>query len=357
MPASIVSVGTAVPDFRIPQDDIKDAVRRMFGTRLPQLDKLLTIFEHSGIETRHFCTPLEWFHEVHSIEEKHALFVKHAVDLAERAIIRCMAKVNIPPSEIDHIIFVTTTGTATPSIDAHLVNRLGFKSNIKRSPLWGLGCAGGAAGLSRASEYAKAFPEELVLLVSVELCSLTFLLDDASKSNIVATSLFADGAAAALVTGRADIHNPDDVLHPQILTTQSTIWPDSLDVMGWDVTKEGMKVVFSKDIPTLVHRSMRGIVDSLIEPCGLTAEEIGLYVLHPGGMKVLKAYGEALAVKPGALSASERVLRAYGNMSSCTMLFVLEETLKHPAAPTESRYGIAGALGPGFSSELLLLHF
>jgi alkylresorcinol/alkylpyrone synthase len=358
MTASIVSVATALPEFRIQQSEIKEAVQQMFSSSVPHLERLLTIFDHSDIDTRHFCTPLEWFLVPHTVEEKHQLYLSHATALAERAVRDCLAKAGAVPSDIDHIIFVTTTGTATPSIDARLCNRIGFRSNIKRTPIWGLGCAGGAAGLSRASEYVRAFPKQTCLLVAVELCSLTFIRDDASKSNIVATSLFADGAAAALVAGVANtftVHNDTVRPLPTIVTTLSTIWPDTLDVMGWDVTNDGLKVVFSKDIPALVTQAMKENVESMLVPLGIALSELRHYVLHPGGMKVLRAYEEALRIQDGGLTAAERVLRSNGNMSSCTVLFVLDEVMKR--VPQHGEYGVAGALGPGFSSELLLLQF
>ncbi|MCI3922308.1 type III polyketide synthase [Paenibacillus sp. TRM 82003] len=355
--AVIASVGTAVPAHYVHQNDVREAVRHMFGSRVPHLERLLSIFEHSGIESRHFCVPLEWLSLPHTVEEKHLLFVSHATELAERAVRACLTEAGVGPENVDHIVFVTTTGTATPSIDAHLYGRLGFRSDIKRTPIWGLGCAGGAAGLSRASEYVKAFPGQCCLLVSVELCSLTFLRDDFSKSNIVATSLFADGAAAALVAGAEHPAAAHAASRPSIVGSRSKIWTDSLDVMGWNVTNDGLQVVFSKDIPTLVTRSMRELVAELLAPHGYAPEDVRRYVLHPGGAKVLRAYEEALRIEDGGLSASERVLRRYGNMSSCTVLFVLDETLRREKTPAKGEIGVAGALGPGFSSELLLLRY
>lgn len=356
--ATILAVGTAVPDFQVMQQDVREAVRHMFGSRVPHLERLLSIFEHSGIDRRHFCMPLEWFLVPHGAEERHRLFAAHAAELGERAVRACLSRAGLPPTAVDHVIFVTTTGIATPSIDAHLCGRLGFRSDVKRTPLWGLGCAGGAAGLSRASEYVRAFPTQCCLLVAVELCSLTFLRDDDSKSNIVAASLFADGAAAALVVGEAfPAAAASTVPAPSIAATRSHIWPDSLDVMGWNIASEGLKVVFSKDIPSLVSRTMRGLVTDLLRPNGFDLPDAKRYFLHPGGRKVLRAYEEALGIDGDGLAASERVLRHYGNMSSCTVIFVLDDSLRSADAPAPGEIGVAGALGPGFSSELLLLRF
>jgi len=355
MNAWIASVGTSVPAHRVTQVEVREAVRAMFEPRMPQIERLLGVYDNGGITSRHFCMPLDWYASSHSVEEKHRLFVANAVALAEAAARQCLERARVSPADVGHIVLVTTTGTATPSIDAHLCNRLGFPASIKRSPLWGLGCAGGAAGLSRACEYVEAFPDELCLLVAVELCSLTFLRDDASKSNLVATSLFADGAAAALVAGSGRRGLDSGV--PRVVATQSTIWPDTLDVMGWDVTNDGLKVVFSRDIPTLVRERMPAAVDALLAPRGLRAADLARFALHPGGKKVLQAYEEALLLPAGSLAASERVLRDYGNMSSCTVLFVLEEILSDGDRAERGAWGIAGALGPGFSSELLLLQW
>lgn len=353
---AIAAIGTAVPEHRIPQLDIKEAVLNMFGDTVPQLERLLTIFDHSEIDARHFCLPLEWYTQPHTPAEKHEMFVHYAVELADRAIRSCLESAGVSPADIDMIIFVTSTGTATPSIDAHLLQRLDFRNNIKRTPLWGLGCAGGAAGLARASEYVRAFPDQLCLVVSVELCSLTFIRGDVSKSNIVATSLFADGAACALVCGAKHRLAEARGSNPRILTAQSTTWPDSLDVMGWEITNDGLKVIFSKHIPSIVNQSMPALVDSLAAAGGVQRDDLKHFALHPGGMKVLRSYESALALNSSQLRSSASVLRKYGNMSSCTIFFVLQELLAIDQ-PRAGDYGAVGALGPGFSAELLLLQF
>jgi len=312
------------------------------------LNRLLTIFDNSGIEQRFSCVPADWFLTKRTVEEKHRLYVKHAVELAEQAIVRCLKQAGAEAERIDQLVYVTTTGTVTPSVDAYLYNRLPFRRNLKRTPIWGLGCAGGAAGLSRAFEYVTAFPGQTCLVVSVELCGLTFIADDRSKSNLVAASLFADGAAAALICGRES----EFARGPKIIATQSTTWPDSLDVMGWEVTNDGLKVVFSRDIPSLIQKVMFTNVNEFLHEQGLSLDDIGAYVLHPGGMKVLKAYREALRLGQDSLAHSEHVLRQYGNMSSATVFFVLKDAM---ADERKTGYGLAGALGPGFSSELLLL--
>jgi alkylresorcinol/alkylpyrone synthase len=262
-----------------------------------------------------------------------------------------LKEAEISAQQVDHLIFVSTTGLATPSLDAYLINRLQMSPHIKRTPIWGLGCAGGVAGLSRAFEYVKAFPEQTVLLVALELCGLTFRQSDHSKSNFVATSLFSDGAAAALISGRKDIKRNG----PSILATESMIWPHSTDVMGWDIEDDGLKVIFSKDIPTIVRQKVRPVVDRFLQKSNLHLEQVDSFISHPGGRKVLEAYEKALEVPAEKFHHAYEVLRDYGNMSSATVLFVLERVLKKHHR--KDSYGLMTALGPGFSSELALLHW
>ncbi|MGE5702853.1 MAG: type III polyketide synthase, partial [Clostridia bacterium] len=224
---------------------------------------------------------------------------------------------------------------------------------VTRIPLWGLGCAGGATGLSRACEYALAYPDAAVVLLCVELCGLTFIKKDLSKSNLVATSLFADGAAAVLIVGDQFARKRGLHESPRFLARKTWTWYDSLDVMGWDVTESGLKVIFSQDIPTLVKQRMRSNVDALLGEQGLDLKKIEHFILHPGGPKVITAYEQALELTEHATQNSKDVLTHYGNMSSPTVLFVLEKSLRQRW--TEQSYGLVGALGPGFSSELILL--
>ena len=354
--AVVSALGTAVPEHRAAQRDVKAAVRRLFASGGAGIERLLAVFDNSGIAERRFCMPLSWYNDAHPPEEKHRLFVEHAAALAEEAARRCLAQRGLAPEAVDHLMLVTSTGIAAPSIDAHLFNRLGCRPDVARSPLWGLGCAGGAAGLARAAEYATAFPERRCLLVAVELCSLTFLRGDASNSNIVATSLFADGAAAALVEGaEAAGVLPNAGARPAVVAARSRTWRDSLDVMGWNMRNDGMQVVFSKHIPSLVLREMPGVVAEFLASCAASAGDVAHYALHPGGRKVLEAYESALGLHPAQLSAAREVLAQFGNMSSCTVLFVLERLLRSPHPPLRGERILAGALGPGFSAELLLL--
>ncbi|WP_037464489.1 type III polyketide synthase [Shimazuella kribbensis] len=347
--SKIVAVGTAVPPYSLSQTDAKAFAGELFSGIFPQIERLMTIFENTAIQRRYISCPQEWFRSEHTFPERNELYIKMACQLAEDAIRQSLDQANTHPKDIDHIIFVSSTGIATPSIDAYLINQLGLSANIKRTPIWGLGCAGGVAGLARAYEYTKGFPDSRVLFVAVELCSLTFRPQDSSKSNFVATSLFADGAAAVLVVGD-EIETTKHV--PKVTGSCSAIWSDSLDVMGWGVVEDGLKVIFSRDIPTIVQQQVKPVVDRFLAGFQMTVNDLAFMVSHPGGLKVLEAYESALQISKEKFSFSYEVLKQFGNMSSVTVLFVLQQVLQ--LSPTKG-YGLMTALGPGFSSELLLL--
>jgi alkylresorcinol/alkylpyrone synthase len=340
----ILSAATAVPPHRIEQGDTKEFARHLFAGRVRDLDRLLPVFDNGQIEARHSCQPLEWYGQKSSFPERNALYVEHALELSEKAARRCLDRAGVEPEEVGALFFVSTTGICTPSLDAKLLFRLGLSPNLKRIPVWGLGCAGGAAGVARAADYARTYPRELALLIAVELCSLTFRVGDISKSTLVAASLFADGAAA-VVLGRGE--------GPEILGSHSTTWPGTEDVMGWDLTESGLKVRFAKSVPQIVRTRTRTTVEEACKKHGIVLEDLRHLVVHPGGAKVLEAYEEALGLGPGSLGFPREILREYGNMSSASVLFVLERFLE--SYPAESgEYGAISALGPGFSAEHVL---
>lgn len=348
----IEAAATAVPEHEITQDGSMAAARAFFQQAFPDIDRLLAVFANSQIRKRHFCMPLDWFQEEHGFAEKNRLYVEHAVSLGAEAARRCLDKAGTAAAEIDCLIFVSSTGIATPSVDARLINRLGLRPDITRVPLWGLGCVGGAMGLSRACEYARAYPASRVLVVAVELCGLTFIRQDLSKSNLIATCLFADGAAAVLVEGD-EVKRPSTPPRLRFMGARTTTWPDTLDIMGWELTEPGLKVIFSRDIPSLVRQSMRDNVDGFLGPIGVSVPDVQRFIFHPGGAKVLAAYRQALGIPAEATRLAEDVLRDFGNMSSPTVLFVLEKCMEEGWKPGEK--GLLAALGPGFSSELILL--
>lgn len=344
----ILSTGIAKPPYEIHQSDAKPFIRDLFADIFSDIDRLLLLFENTQIETRHFCVPLEWFRENHTFQEKNALYIDHATTLSVQALQASLHSAGLELSDLSHLFFVSTTGLSTPSMDARILNALKAHPHLKRTPIWGLGCAGGAAGLSRAFDYVSAYPDQIAAIVAVELCGLTFQRNDLTKSNLVATSLFADGAGCVVVAGdQAKVKSGLRIKH-----TRSTLWPDSADVMGWDFSSSGFHVIFSRDIPSFVQTEVAPDIRSYLSEHGLAAPDH--YIFHPGGKKVLEAYQASLEIPSGKLELSEKVLRENGNMSSCTVLYVLDEFLQGNRIGS-GEIGLISALGPGFSSELLLL--
>jgi len=350
----IASVATALPEHAIRQSDAKAFAEALFGPAMPADDRrLMAVFDSTGVATRHSVMPLDWFREAHEFGESNALYVEHALNLAERAASRALERAGLAASDVDHLVLISSTGIATPSLDARLSNRMGFRGDFRRTPIWGLGCAGGAAGMSRARDFALGDPHARVLLVALELCSLTFQHGDMTRQNLVAASLFADGAAAAVVLG-AEARAPREPAALEMLGAQSTLWPDTQDVMGWNVDGDGLHVVFSRDIPTIVRDWVRPNVEKFLERHTLSLADLRHVVAHPGGPKVIAAYGEALGLAPAAFRHATEVLRDCGNMSSPTCLFVLERFVEGGDIAA-GEYAMLAALGPGFSSELVLL--
>ncbi|MCM3762064.1 type III polyketide synthase [Alkalihalobacillus oceani] len=361
MPA-IASVSSYTPSYQLDQETTTEFARELFAESYQDIERLLTVFSNGQIEKRQFAVPIDWFRKDHSLQERNDLYIQLATEYSVEAIKGCLAhprflQSEIAVNEIDAIILVSSSGMATPSLDARIMNKLPFSAHTKRIPLWGLGCAGGAMGMSRAFEFCRAYPEANVLVVCVELCSLTFQRNDRTKSNLVGTSLFADGTACALVIGDDSALRPqirqDSV--PNIIATESTLMPDSEDVMGWDVKDSGLHVVFSRSIPSIVTKWLRPVVEGFLQKEDVTVHQLSAFIAHPGGRKVLEAYSEALGLAPELLEASAQVLKLHGNMSSPTVLYVLENVLASPKKAGE--YGLMAALGPGFSSELLLLQW
>lgn len=355
----IASISTYNPPNTLEQSNIENLTKELFQDKIPQLNRLLKVFENGDIQTRHFCVPLEWHQSEHSFEERNNLYIELATKYSIEVIQRCLnsldfLETSLHPSEIDAIVFVSSTGISTPSIDARIMNHLPFSDRTRRIPLWGLGCAGGASGISRAFDYCKAHPTSKVLVVCVELCSLTFQPNDFSKSNLIGASLFADGAACALVCGDdAQLTTTKPV--PHIIDTASKWMPDSEDVMGWDIRNNGLHVVFSKSIPSIIATWLGPFVDDFLGEQQVTKAQITNFVAHPGGKKVLKAYEETLGLTEEHTHISREVLRSHGNMSSPTVLFVLEQFMKKQN--NEEDLGLLVALGPGFCGEAILLNW
>jgi alkylresorcinol/alkylpyrone synthase len=339
----LLSIATAVPPYPLDQDDVIERVRRLFGGAAA-LDRLLPVFTNTGIRTRYSCVPIEWYDRRHGWAERNHIYLSAALDLLEATAIRLLDRAGIARHEIDAIVVVSTTGIATPSLDALLIERMGLRANVRRLPIFGLGCAGGVVGLARAASQAVAMPGETVLFLVVELCALSFRRDDFSKSNIVATALFGDGAAGALLSTEAD--------GPAVVAAGEHTWPGSLEVMGWEVADDGLSAVFSRDIPQLVATCFRQVADEFLGRHDLSIGDIDRFVCHPGGAKVVAALESAFGLDQGALVGARGVLRDYGNMSAATVMFVLDRVLADPRPWSKA---LLTALGPGFTAGFLVL--
>jgi len=349
MPAvpRLFAVATAVPPYPLDQNDVIERVKLLFG-RSPDLDRLLPVFVNTGIQRRYSCVPLEWYDRAHGWPERNSIYLASALDLLEAATNQVLCSAGRNKDDIDSIVVVSTTGIATPSLDALLIERMGLRRTVQRLPIFGLGCAGGVLGLARAASQAAVAPGKTVLFLVVELCALSFRRDDLAKSNIVATALFGDGAAAALLSTEAE--------GPALVAAGEHIWPGSLDVMGWEVADDGLKAIFSRDIPKLVTTRLQDAASQFLARHGLAIDEIDRFICHPGGAKVITALEHAFGLTQGALVEARAVLRDYGNMSATTVMFVLERMLaKARAAGARWERALMNALGPGFTAGFLVI--
>jgi alkylresorcinol/alkylpyrone synthase len=317
----------------------------LFRDRGAEIARLMPVYDNAGIRTRYSCVPIDWYRRAVGWKERNARFVEHAVELLRRAASDCLARAQVPAERIDSIVVVSTSGIATPSLDARLMEVLPFRRDLQRLPIFGLGCAGGVLGLARAAALARAAPGSHVLFLVVELCGLTFRNSDTSKSNIVATALFGDGAAAALVS--CDRAAPG----PEIAGWGEYTWPDTLDVMGWRIEEDGFGVQFSRAIPTIVRERYGAAVEGFLAGQGLGLEDLDGTLCHPGGAKVLDALETVFGLAPGTMNDSRAVLRDYGNMSGATVLFVIARALERGL---RGRH-LVSSLGPGFTAGFLLL--
>lgn len=348
----ILSVSKTDLPYKVSQNKLKEFARSIFSKKFKDIDRLLESFENSKIKERNLCVPLGFFSENKTFSEKNDIYIRESLRYSVDSIKNVLKKSGLNKDQITDLIFISSTGISTPGIDALIINEMHLDQNINRLPVWGLGCAGGASGIAKANVIAKANPNAVVVVVCCELCSLTFLNEDLSKSNFIATSLFSDGIAAVLITGDKFKNKEENKSQLKIIDSQSRLYYDSLDVMGWDVTKAGLKVVFSRDIPTIVNQSVRKDILIFLKKHKLSINDIRYFITHPGGIKVINAYIEALKLKYGMMENTFSVLEMYGNMSSATVLYVLEKFMDKGM---DKGYGLIMSLGPGFSSELVLV--
>lgn len=347
---SLAAVSKIDFPFKVDQSEVKKYAKDLFAPSFPQVERMLDAFDNTEIKIRNFCKPLNYFSDPHTFQEQNAEYIRLALEYSVKAVEECLSIAKIKKEEITDIIFVSTTGLSTPSIDALIINKMKLNQNVSRVPIFGLGCAGGVAGYAKASIIAKANPDAVVVFLAVELCSLTFLRSDYSKSNFIGATLFADGAAACIITG----DNYTNIAKDKItyLASQSKLYYDTLDVMGWEFLDKGFKVLFSKDIPAIIKENIHGDVSLFLEKYDLKISDIKNFIFHPGGKKILTAYEEALSAEGDFLKNTREVMSDYGNMSSATVLYVLE---RFYTQGFEDGYALMLSMGPGFSSEMALL--
>lgn len=346
---SVAAVSKIDFPYKVSQQAVKEFAEDVFASSFPEIRRMLPVFDNTEIVTRNLCKPLGYYRQKHTFEEQNREFIRLALDYSIQAIEECLSSAGIEADQITDLVFVSTTGLATPSLDALIINKMRLNPHVNRMSIFGLGCGGGTSGFAKACTLAKANPDAVVLLVAAELCSLTFLRNDSSKSNFIGSSLFADGLAACLIVGDRQEKTSDKKIN--FIAAESKLYYDSLDIMGWDFTDSGFKVLFSPGIPALIAGNVREDVTSFLDRQELSLPAVKNFIFHPGGKKVLKAYEEALAAEGDFLQTSREVMKAYGNMSSCTVLYVLERFLHG----YEKGYGLMMAMGPGFSSEMVLL--
>jgi alkylresorcinol/alkylpyrone synthase len=342
--AKLLSVATAVPPHCLEQSDVAAAAHKGFASRFGAFSRLSKVFESSGIQRRYAAQPLEWYFGAIGWPERNAAYLDGAVKLFLDAASKALDAAGVSAQEVDTVITVSSTGIATPSLEARAAGQMGFRADVERVPVFGLGCAGGVTGLAIASRMAESRPGSVVLVVAIELCTLSFRLDELTKANIVATALFGDGAAACVLrTGEGGIAEVE-------MCGQHT-WPDTLDIMGWSVDQRGLGVIFDRAIPPFAEANMAPAVQGILARAGLDLSDIDRLVFHPGGQKVVSALEHAFSLAPGSLDHERDILAEYSNMSAPTALFVLERVVKAGLPPR----ALLTAMGPGFTASCVSL--
>jgi alkylresorcinol/alkylpyrone synthase len=343
-PVALLALATAEAPYPLPQAEVAEAARAIFRDRFPQFERMAPVFHSAGIRMRQSVMPMEWFFEPRGWPERTQAYLAGATDLFARAAEAALAEAGLTGADVDVIVTASSTGVATPSLEARAMARLGFRPDAARVPVFGLGCAGGATGLALAARLAAAEPGATVLFVTVELCTLAFRMDAPSKADIVATALFGDGAAACVLrAGEGGL--------AQVAGFAEHTWPDTLDIMGWRVDPQGLGVIFARAIPPFAREHLRPAMDAMLAAQGLACADVGRFVCHPGGMKVIEALEGALELGQGALDHERAVLAEHGNMSAPTVLYVLDRARK-AGLPKRS---VLTALGPGFTASTVTL--
>lgn len=349
MSATILSVTTAVPSHAVSAADVKEYFPKAFHLDPRRLASIHSVVDNACIRKRHFLFPLDYTITPRSLETISCEYKTHSIELGREVAVSALTQAGLGARDIDLLITVSCTGIMIPSLDAYLINAMGFRADVKRLPITELGCAAGAAALARAADYLRAYPDSNAMVIAVELPSLTFQRSDPSLANLVSCALFGDGAAAAVLTGRR-------VPGLRITASQSHLIPDSLDAMGFDLKGSGLHIVLSRSVPQLVRDEIRSVTNQLFARHALAPADLSFYLLHPGGQKLLRYIEEELQLSEAHTRSSWAVLAEYGNLSSATVLFVMWDFLAQPAPPAGAR-GLLAAFGPGFSMEMALLEW
>ena len=352
----IASVGTAFPAHRYPQSEITEALKQRWAAKLEEPRLLGRLHANCGVDFRHLVFPLDHYPTLVGFKQTNDAWITAAVDLAQTCIQRALDPLGLTPADISAIFSASVTGIASPTLEARLINLMPFPATVKRTPIFGLGCVAGAAGISRASDYLRAFPDQYVLLLSVELCSLTWQDDDQSVANLISCGLFGDGAAAVILAGADTSYARAQPKGPRVLATRSTFYRHTEHVMGWDIGDTGFTIVLSPEVPKVVTEHLCSDVEAFLADNHLSQSQIASYIFHSGGPKVLEAMQDALSLPPDALAPSWKSLREVGNLSAASVLCVLESYLNDTPG-TPGTYSILAAMGPGFCSELVLLEW
>jgi alkylresorcinol/alkylpyrone synthase len=352
----IASAASAFPEHYYSQKVLLERLQDYWGPELKNPLLLARLHRNVTVDGRYLAIPAEQYVDIKTWGQANDIWIRVAQDLGEKALCLALHNAGLEPSDLGCLLFTTVTGVASPSIDALLINRMKLPTNIRRTPIFGLGCVAGAAGIARASDYVRAYPKQAAALVSVELCSLTLQREDLSVANLISSGLFADGAAAVIVTG-AEFEAPErEIPGPKILATRSVFYPSTEDMMGWNISEKGFRIILSTEVPTLIRENLGRDVDAFLADNGHKRSELKSFVLHTGGPKVLDASADALGLHNGQLDASWDCLRKVGNLSSASVLCVLEDVMKN-RRPEPGSLGLLAAMGPGFCSELLLLQW
>ncbi len=345
----IASAASAFPKNYYPQKFLLEQLQQYWGENLKNPQMLARLHRNVAVEGRHLALPYEQYYNLHTWGDANNVWIQVAQELGEQALCRALHHAGLEPKALGALFFTSVTGISSPSIDALLINRMGLPANIKRLPIFGLGCVAGAAGIARAADYVRAYPSQAAALVSVELCSLTIQREDLTVANLISSGLFADGSAAVIVTGN-DVKSSG----PEIVATRSVFYPKTEEMMGWKVSERGFNIVLSPEVPVLIRENLGHDVDAFLADHGHKRSDIGSWVLHTGGPKVLEATADALDLHDGQLDASWDCLKKVGNLSSASVLVVLEDVMRN-RRPEPGTLGILAAMGPGFCSELVLL--